>query len=333
MTPFRVLTALLGLLVGVTLLSIGLSVAQLQWALAGIYLVVLAIFCALLWAHLRGWRWSAHITVALSVLVLIASVPPDPARYDVYIFEALIPAILSMILLPWTWVAGSFIVCFLGILVQISGRGWEGRPEYFVVLFVMAAGCVFSAIVGRTAQQRAEENARHAEEAAAQLRLQKDELAQQTEVLQGQNEQQRRLLDLVTTLEVPTVALAEGVLLAPLVGSLDSRRTHELTSRLLRSVSELHARLVVLDIAGVSVIDTQVAKALVDAARAVRLLGCQVCISGISAPVAITLTQLGIQFEGIKTARSPQEALAAYYGWSGGSVQDLPNGFPRHGVN
>jgi rsbT co-antagonist protein RsbR len=43
--------------------------------------------------------------------------------------------------------------------------------------------------------------------------------------------------------------------------------------------------------------------------QAIRLLGCEVTLSGISAAVAITLIHLGVNLEGIATARSPQEAL------------------------
>ena len=43
-------------------------------------------------------------------------------------------------------------------------------------------------------------------------------------------------------------------------------------------------------------------------------LGCQVTLSGISASVAITLTQLGIYLQDVATARNPQEALAQHIG-------------------
>ena len=42
-----------------------------------------------------------------------------------------------------------------------------------------------------------------------------------------------------------------------------------------------------------------------------RLLGCKVVLTGIAPEVAITLTSLGAKLEGIETARSPQEVLAA----------------------
>lgn len=134
-------------------------------------------------------------------------------------------------------------------------------------------------------------------------------LEQRTADLELRNAEQQRLLELVATLETPMIALAEGVLLAPIVGALDSRRAQTLTTRLLQEVGVRRTRQVVLDIAGVTIVDTQVAKALLQSAQALRLLGCTVTITGISSIVATTLTHLGIALDGIEIARSPQAVL------------------------
>jgi anti-anti-sigma regulatory factor len=130
--------------------------------------------------------------------------------------------------------------------------------------------------------------------------------------LNEQLDQQRQLLNLVTSLETPAVPLAEGVLFVPIVGHVDTRRALELNERLLTTASEQRARLVILDIAGVSVIDTEVAQALLQTAQALRLLGCRVTLSGISPENALTLTRLEIELHGVSTVRSPQEALASW---------------------
>ncbi|NJN65238.1 MAG: HAMP domain-containing protein [Chloroflexaceae bacterium] len=129
------------------------------------------------------------------------------------------------------------------------------------------------------------------------------------EELVRQNEEQKRLLDLVATLETPVIPLVEGVLLAPIVGTLDRRRTQALTERLLREVYARHASQVILDITGVVAIDTQVAMGLLQTAQSVRLLGCSLTMTGISANVAATITQLGIDLSAITTAHSLQEVL------------------------
>jgi rsbT co-antagonist protein RsbR len=140
---------------------------------------------------------------------------------------------------------------------------------------------------------------------------------EQVAALRTQNEEQRRLLDLIATLEIPAVALADNVLLAPIVGHLDSRRAKMLTARLLEEVHQRRARLVILDITGVQGVDTMVAKALLDTAQALRLLGCQVTLSGVSASTAMTLVHQEVLLEGVRTVRSPQEALSSERGMAG----------------
>jgi len=66
---------------------------------------------------------------------------------------------------------------------------------------------------------------------------------------------------------------------------------------------------VIIDISGVSTVDSAVAQALIQTAQALRLLGCSVTLSGISSEVALTLTQQEIALSDIATVRSPQEAL------------------------
>jgi anti-anti-sigma factor len=126
----------------------------------------------------------------------------------------------------------------------------------------------------------------------------------------AQIEQQRRLIDLVAALEIPVVTLAEGVLLAPIVGHIDARRAQALMTRLLQEAQSLRARMIVLDIAGVAAVDTSVAQALLNTARALRLLGCEVALSGISATVAATMMSIGVDLADVAIVRGPQEALA-----------------------
>jgi rsbT co-antagonist protein RsbR len=136
------------------------------------------------------------------------------------------------------------------------------------------------------------------------------ELEQRAEDLAARNSEQQRLLELVSTLETPSVTVADGVLLAPIVGALDSRRALALTDRLLRDVHTQRTRLVILDISGVPALDDAVAEALLSTANAVQLLGCRVVLSGISAAMAATLVAQGNALENLAIVRSPQDILA-----------------------
>jgi rsbT co-antagonist protein RsbR len=143
--------------------------------------------------------------------------------------------------------------------------------------------------------------------AEAEDARQRAEEAQST--IAQQYAEQQRLLDLVSVLETPVIAIAEGVLLAPIVGHLDSRRAGQLTQRLLDAVYAQRARAVIIDIAGVPLVDTQVAQLLIRTAQSIRLLGSRVALTGISSETAMTLSNLGMRLEEMQTMRNPQEAI------------------------
>ena len=135
------------------------------------------------------------------------------------------------------------------------------------------------------------------------------ELEKRTSELEQRSTEQQRLLDLVATLEAPTISLANGVLFAPIVGYLDSQRVNTLTRRLLHAAYGRRSHAVILDITGVQTLDSTVAQLLMPTSVALRLLGCQVVISGVSASMALILVQQGNPLAGIMIVRSPQEAL------------------------
>jgi anti-anti-sigma regulatory factor len=69
---------------------------------------------------------------------------------------------------------------------------------------------------------------------------------------------------------------------------------------------------VIIDIAGVPLMDTMVAQLLVEMSMALRLLGCQIALCGITAQVAMTLTTLGVGLSGVTTVRNPHEAITQF---------------------
>jgi rsbT co-antagonist protein RsbR len=111
-------------------------------------------------------------------------------------------------------------------------------------------------------------------------------------------------------LSVPLIPLADGVVLLPLIGTIDSSRAQQVLETLLEGVSAQNARTAILDITGVRVIDTQVANALLRAARAARLLGANVVLSGISPEVAQTIVHLGVDLNSIMTQSNLQRAIS-----------------------
>jgi anti-anti-sigma factor len=111
-------------------------------------------------------------------------------------------------------------------------------------------------------------------------------------------------------LSTPLIPLRDDIVVMPLVGALDSSRAQQIMETLLEGVARQGARAAILDITGVSIVDTQVANALLQAAQAVRLLGAQVVLTGIRPEVAQTLVGLGVDLEAIVTCATLQDGIA-----------------------
>ena len=120
---------------------------------------------------------------------------------------------------------------------------------------------------------------------------------------------QEQLLSQIRQMSTPVVPVLEGVVVIPLVGSLDSRRAAQLIQQVLAGIEAHRANLVVLDITGVPVVDSHVASTIIQAANAARLLGTTTALVGIRPEVAQTLVQFNIDLRTIHTFATLQEAL------------------------
>jgi rsbT co-antagonist protein RsbR len=117
--------------------------------------------------------------------------------------------------------------------------------------------------------------------------------------------------DALRELSTPLIPIAEHVVIMPLIGTIDSRRAQMVMETLLEGVARHEAELVILDITGVMLVDTQVAQALVRTAQAVKLLGAQVLLTGIQPQIAQTLVELGGAVPGMETYGTLQSGMLA----------------------
>src|SRR5687768_16904375 len=85
-------------------------------------------------------------------------------------------------------------------------------------------------------------------------------------------EQRRTILEFQT----PVIQVWERVLALPIVGSVDTARAQEMTEALLEQIVSTSSEIVIIDITGVPVVDTAVAKHLLETVAAARLLGAEV---------------------------------------------------------
>ena len=113
----------------------------------------------------------------------------------------------------------------------------------------------------------------------------------------------------IRELSTPVIRVHERVLLLPVVGTIDSLRATQIMETVLTKVSEEQAKVLILDIAGVPVVDTKVADHLLKTTAAVRLLGAKTILTGISAQVARTIIQLGVDISSMETQSRLQDGI------------------------
>lgn len=142
-----------------------------------------------------------------------------------------------------------------------------------------------------------------ATEITERKRADKERAALQQQIIEVQQAALREL-------STPLVPLFAGVLAMPLIGTIDAARAEQILHTLLEGVAAQHARVAILDITGVRLVDAQVAEALLNAARAVRLLGTEVILTGIRAEVAQTLVHIGADLSDLTTRSTLQSGIA-----------------------
>jgi anti-anti-sigma regulatory factor/PAS domain-containing protein len=128
-------------------------------------------------------------------------------------------------------------------------------------------------------------------------------------------ESQTALLELVRQLSTPLLPIADGVLVAPLVGQMDERRGEHFVEVLLEGIQRHTTQILLIDVTGVPSIDASVAEQLLRAARAARLLGTRTALVGISPDVARTMVELGFDATGIETYADLRAGIRAAQQW------------------
>ncbi len=163
----------------------------------------------------------------------------------------------------------------------------------------------------RTTEELRQANARLAEELRERERAEAARCALQEQVISVQRE---RLLELST----PLIPITDGILVMPLIGAIDTERASQAIEAALSGASERRAKLLILDITGVKVVDATVAGALVRAARGLELLGTRAIITGVRPEVAQALARLEIRLDTLVTKATLQAGVEYALGARGG---------------
>jgi rsbT co-antagonist protein RsbR len=119
----------------------------------------------------------------------------------------------------------------------------------------------------------------------------------------------REQQEAIRVLSTPVLQVRERLLILPIIGVIDPQRARQLTEQLLRGIRTNRAKVVVIDITGVPVMDANVANHLVQTVEATRLLGATVIITGLSPEIAQTLVTIGVDLSKMNTVGDLQGGI------------------------
>lgn len=109
--------------------------------------------------------------------------------------------------------------------------------------------------------------------------------------------------------EIPIMRMGSD-LLVTLQGDLGDQTVEALERDVTREVARTLAHGILIDVSGLDVVDSFVARVLARLVRMVRLLGADAAIVGIRPAVAITLVELGASMSDVTTALNAEQGMA-----------------------
>ncbi|MFB3851278.1 MAG: STAS domain-containing protein [Acidobacteriota bacterium] len=123
--------------------------------------------------------------------------------------------------------------------------------------------------------------------------------------LQQLADQQAKVIEELST---PIIKVWDSVLVLPVIGIVDSKRAEEMMEKLLFKVVEEQIHYTIVDLTGVTAIDTRTVGFFLQMVKASMLIGTNCIVSGISPTIAQTITKMGLEFP-VLTMRDLRDAL------------------------
>lgn len=148
---------------------------------------------------------------------------------------------------------------------------------------------------------------------AAEARLEQ-QVASATAALQEKHRELDEKEALIRTLSSPILQVWDGVLVVPIIGNLSAQRADLLNGTLLQRVVDQMATHVVLDLTGLDRVDNQVAERLGSTVTALKLIGTECSVVGLSPEFARRAVDLDLSFGGVRVLRTLADALREVVG-------------------
>ncbi len=111
-------------------------------------------------------------------------------------------------------------------------------------------------------------------------------------------------------LSTPLIPISRDTVVLPLIGVVDGARAERVLETLLAGIATTRARVAILDVTGVARMNAEVAQCLLRIARATRLLGAEMVITGIGPLVAQELVALNVDLAAVVIRGTLESGIA-----------------------
>ncbi|MCA0352802.1 MAG: STAS domain-containing protein [Chloroflexi bacterium] len=312
------LTVIIGVF-GLAFLGLGTVFSNTVLLIVSSIMGVNALICGFMWYGYDNYTnttvvWSIGASLLFSTIMLALI---QPVLSTGYMFTPLIVAITGLQYISneqkgtivVTSISSSIVAFFAGLFSPFKEYQVLSWFVYLNAAVIIGIFIIIGFLLWQF-NQRLISMIDSITESNAALALKNEVLLSTNGDLKKQIELEKQLREQIADLEVPITELAHDVIYAPIVGHLDDQRIDTFREALLKRVHEQRARAVVLDVTSIAHIDTYGCGLLTQTIQTVKLLGTQVILCGISASMAMILTNLGISFgEDLRVARSPSDAM------------------------
>lgn len=312
---------IVGLCLGMILVAAwGKWLAQRGWFHTGAsFLVLSQLAFVTFFVAFYGTRGPIPIFFVWPIMVSAVLLEPATAFFTAALAAVLYGG-LAVLELSQIWILPLFEPEFFSFWHQPDSPRTTQRflTDSVDVIVAYFGTAVLSWFASRSLQQALKHSRgqrRELENYRAELEKSMAELHQTTAELQSS-------LQVIHQVGSPVLPILEGALLVPLIGDLDTERMRLIVERVLHETARKRARIVIMDITGVSVVDSAVANALIQASQGIRLLGATPILAGIQSTVAKKMVSLDVDLSGIIIRAGLQEGLA--YALESAAGQDGP---------
>jgi rsbT co-antagonist protein RsbR len=113
----------------------------------------------------------------------------------------------------------------------------------------------------------------------------------------------------IRELSTPVIEIWDEILVLPVIGAMDSKRSQMMLSETLTHIAARRAKFLIIDVTGVGAIDTRTANSFLKVVEAAALLGTRCLLTGLSPAMSQTLVSLGTDLSQVKTRGTLKEGL------------------------